>query len=207
MNDLEMPVAKIDHIAVEEDAGRGSALHLILRGDIRFGRQHGEYVVGHIGIGQCRRPARMREEMGFGSVDAALGEFVMAADMIVMSMAGDGHAWLFGNQRHMLAKRHDAHAAIDQHIAIASAHMPDVAAIEFLDMRLTDIGDVIADAARLDTRPGSRRVIASSHQHRDVAGTNEGSNDLARRRQLPGSARNWTRKRPRAHAVARTNAP
>ena len=63
-----------------------------------------------------------------------------------------------GHDRHLFTQADHAHAAVDQHVLVPSAHMPDIAAIELLDERLADIGDVIADPAGLI--PGiSRRVF------------------------------------------------
>jgi hypothetical protein len=84
-----------------------------------------------------------------------LGEFVMAADMVEMRVAGDRETALFGHQRHMAAQADHPHPGIDQHVAVAAPHVPDVAAVEFLDERFADIGHVVADPACLI--PGSRR--------------------------------------------------
>jgi hypothetical protein len=48
-----------------------------------------------------------------------------------------------------LAKTYNAQSRIDHHVAIAPAHMPDVAAQERHNMRFEDEGDVVIQPAKL----------------------------------------------------------
>src|SRR5262249_23110904 len=63
-------------------------------------------------------------------------------------------------QRYLFAQADHAHAGIDQQVAIAAAHMPDVAAVVVLDMRLVDPGDAVADGAALVPGFGCRDLHA-----------------------------------------------
>jgi hypothetical protein len=87
------------------------------------------------------------KEMRLGAVAEAAGEFVVQADVVEMGVAGDGLQRAFGDQRHPVAEGDDAHAAVDQHVAIAAPDVPDVAAVELADMRLVDMGDAVAHLA------------------------------------------------------------
>ena len=94
------------------------------------------------------------------AVHGSLGELVMGADMIEMGMAGDGQNRSFGQEGDLLPQAYDAHAGIDQQVAVAPAHMPDIAAIERLDVRFPDMGHAVVERARLI--PGfSRRDLHS----------------------------------------------
>ena len=76
--------------------------------------------------------------MRLGGVAQAAVKFVVTADMVEMGVRGDGLQGAFGDQRDVFAQGHDAHAGIHQHITIAAPDVPDIAAVEFLDMWLVD---------------------------------------------------------------------
>ena len=80
----------------------------------------------------------MRQDGRFREMDAALAELVMAADMVEMGGAGDTNEGTLADQRHMVAQAEMAEASVDEQVAIAAVHMPDVAAVEGLDSRLVD---------------------------------------------------------------------
>ena len=50
-----------------------------------------------------------------------------------------------------IAKARNSHARIDQHVMVAAAHIPDIAAQERDDMGLPEQGDGLVDAAHLKT--------------------------------------------------------
>ena len=86
---------------------------------------------------------------------------LVAADVIEMGVACHRDQLALGNKRHPLTKRNDTHATVDKHVTIAAAHMPYVAAIEFLDMRLADIGHIVVKTA--DTVPVLRAHARFHH--------------------------------------------
>jgi hypothetical protein len=55
-----------------------------------------------------------------------------------MGGAGDTNEGTLADQRHMVAQAEMAEASVDEQVAIAAVHMPDVAAVEGLDSRLVD---------------------------------------------------------------------
>ncbi len=79
----------------------------------------------------------------------AVLELVVAADVVEMGVAGNRQQWPLGNQRHLAAEADMAKSAVEQQIAIAAAHVPDVAAEERLDPRLVDQRHVVGKADRL----------------------------------------------------------
>ena len=68
-------------------------------------------------------------------MDAALAELVMAADMVEMGGAGDTNEGTLADQRHMVAQAEMAEASVDEQVAIAAVHMPDIAAHQRHDVR------------------------------------------------------------------------
>ena len=91
-----------------------------------------EHVVGGVAVGERRLVARVGQDVGFGGMHAAIREFVVAADMIEMGVAGDADYLLFGDQRHMPAQADMAEPGVEQQVAVASPDVPDVAAEEGL---------------------------------------------------------------------------
>ena len=89
-------------------------------------------------------------------------KFVMAADVIEMTVAGNGRQRLFSHQRYMFPQADNPHTAIDKRIPVATADMPDIAAIKGLDMGLVNQGYVIPDF--LNPIP----VIGSYANHRSL---------------------------------------
>lgn len=84
-------------------------------------------------------------------MDPTLGEFVMAGDVIEMRVAGHRHQRLLGDQGNVAAQADHAPAGIDQQIALPATQVPDVAAVEFLDVGLVDPGHAIRQGA--DAKP------------------------------------------------------
>ncbi len=91
-----------------------------------------------IAIGQGPFVARIGQDGRVREMDAALAELVMAADMVEMGVAGDPNEGTLAEQRHMVAQAEIAKASVDEQVAIAAVHMPDVAAVEGLDSRLVE---------------------------------------------------------------------
>ena len=141
---LELPVAKVDHIAVPENAlrrGGGDGIGVAGKG---LGRKLGEDIFGDVFVSEGVFPRWRPQQMRLGCVAEAAGEFVVQADMVEMRVAGHGLQRAFGHQRHPVTQGDHAHPAVDQHIAVAAPDVPDVAAVEFADMRLVDMGDAVA---------------------------------------------------------------
>ena len=121
-------------------------------------------------------------------MDPALGELVVAGDVVEVGVAGDGDQRLLGDERDVLAQADHAPAAVDQQVAVAAAHMPEVAAVEFLDERLVDPGHAVAEVAH--AVPGRRPVDAAHRAQRRV------EQQARARRRRPG--RRVTREQPEA---------
>lgn len=145
VNDLELPIAEVDHVAVLQQARRRRPLHRITLRAIGLGRQGVENVVGNIGVGQRVFACRISEQIRLCRMDRTAFELVVAADVIEMGVACHRDQLTLGDKRDPFTKRDDAHATVNKHVAIAPTHMPDVAAVKFLDMRLADIGHVIVE--------------------------------------------------------------
>src|SRR5437868_5734287 len=77
---------------------------------------------------------------------ATLREFMVAADMVEMRVAGDAGEIALAHQRHVAFQAEMAKTGVEQQIAITAAHMPHVAAEEWLYPRLVDERDVVAHA-------------------------------------------------------------
>ncbi len=157
---------------------RRRILHPVAFRAIGLRRQRVENLVGDVRIGK-RVDARVgcASRSASAAMDRAAFEFVVAADMVEMRVAGDGNQFALGDQRHPLAQRHDAHAAIDQHVSVAAPHMPDIAAVELLDKGFGDVGDIVQAPGllrlfvrRLIRSVGSRFLPLVRRQGRDIAG-------------------------------------
>ncbi|MPL83908.1 hypothetical protein SDC9_29867 [bioreactor metagenome] len=165
---LELPVAQIDDVAIGQDPRRRRRLHRVGGGLIGLGRQRVEDLVRHIARRHRVLARRLGEDLGLGGMAQPAGEFVGAADVVEMGVACDGIERPLGHQRHPFTQRHHAHAAVDQHVAVAPAHVPDVAAIELLDEGLVDLGDVVAGAADAVPVGGGNASHAASVSGRTI---------------------------------------
>jgi hypothetical protein len=76
-------------------------------------------------------------------------KLVMISDVVDVDVGCDGDHGLGENVFGKLAKTCNAHSRVDHQVAIASTHMPDVAAKERHDMRLEDESDVVIDPTKL----------------------------------------------------------
>ena len=85
MNDFEMPVAEIDGIAVGQQAlGRGGLYPVA--GCFPVLGQAVEHLVGGVAISQCPVVAGVCENFRLSLVHAAIGKFMVAADVIEMGV-------------------------------------------------------------------------------------------------------------------------
>ena len=108
--------------------------------------------------------------------DPALGELVVPAHVVEMGVAGDGDQLLLGDQRNVRAQADDTPAGIDQQVAVAAAQVPEIAAVEFLDVGLVDPGDAVVQAT--DAEPGGG--IDPAHRLRPAAWWKQRMQDQAR---------------------------
>ncbi len=116
-----------------------------------------EHLVGGVAVGERPFVARIGEDCGFGPVHAAVGEFVMAADMVEMRVAGDADELSLASPAARGACRLKwPRPGVEQEVAVAAAHMPDVAAEERLDPRLVDQRHAVAHADGLVPVPEPR---------------------------------------------------
>ena len=76
-------------------------------------------------------------------------KLVMISDVVDVDVGCNGGHRLGENVFCELAKTCNAHSRVDHQVAVASTHMPDVAAKERHDMRLEDESDVVIDPTKL----------------------------------------------------------
>ena len=147
VDDLEGAVAQVDDIALFEDALHVGRLHMVHRLVPAF-RLGDEHVVGGI-MREDQVVLRVSEDLGFGGMHRAVAEFVVAADVVEMGVARDTGDFAPGGERHVRAKAKEAEAGIEQQVAVAASHVPDVAAEEGLDPRFVDQRHAIGEAKGL----------------------------------------------------------
>ena len=109
MNDFKTPVAEIDNIAVFEKTLRRRRLDPVaLR--LPSSGEAIEHLFRRIFAGQREVIARIGKDCSFGRMHAAMSEFVMAAYMIEMRVAGDAEQRPFRHQLDMLTQAEMAEA-------------------------------------------------------------------------------------------------
>jgi hypothetical protein len=93
----------------------------------------------------------------------AVLELMMISDVVDVHMGRNGRHRPVENVLCEGAQTRNAEARIDHQVAIASAHMPDVATQERHDMRFEDEGDVVIQPAKLKPSFGDfeHRLYAS----------------------------------------------
>lgn len=89
-----------------------------------------EHLVANIGARQGVVAVRRGEDLRLGRMRQALGEFVVAGDMVEVGVAGHRQQRSFGEPGQLLAQADQTGAAVHQHVALAALDMPHVAAIE-----------------------------------------------------------------------------
>ncbi len=70
---------------------------------------------------------------------------MVGADVVEVGVAGNGNGSFSRNQGYLFSELHHAHPAVDEHVGRAANNMPDIAAIEFLDIRLSNQGDAVIE--------------------------------------------------------------
>ena len=86
---------------------------------------------------------RLRQNIGLGRMNQPFGEFVVVADMVEMRVAGHRTNRSFDELGDLAAQADDAHSGIDEQVMRPATHMPDVAAIEWQDVRFMDMRDPV----------------------------------------------------------------
>jgi len=110
--------------------------------------RHFQRVEIRTGQGEIARACAQSFQLG--AMHEASVELMMAADVIDMGVGGDGGGWAVQDVAGELAKAGDAHAGVDNEIAVAPAHMPDVAAKQGGNVRLPDVRYAIRERAALE---------------------------------------------------------
>ena len=146
MDHLEGAVAEVDDVPLLEDAFRVSGLHMVFR-LVPALRLADEHLVGGV-MRKDQVVLRIGEDRRFRRMHGAVAELMVAADVVEMGVARDTGNVTFGDQRHVPAQAEMAEAGIEQQVAVAASHMPDVAAEEGLDPRLVDQSHAIGEAQR-----------------------------------------------------------
>src|SRR5690606_38542266 len=134
---LEGAVAEIDHVAGFQDASGGRCLDAVAR-RVPALRRDDEHLVGGVAVGERPVVARIGEDRRLRPVHAAVRKFVVAAYVVEMRVAGDAGELSLADQRYVSPQAEMAEPAVEEQVAVAPAHMPDVAAEEGLYPRLVD---------------------------------------------------------------------
>ena len=92
---------------------------------------------------------RALQPISLARMHEALLKLVMISDVVDVDVGCNGGHRLGENVFGELAKTCNAHSRVDHQVAVASTHMPDVAAKERHDMRLEDESDVVIDPTKL----------------------------------------------------------
>ena len=79
-----------------------------------------------------------------------VGEFVMAADVVVVAVRGDCGDRLVEQVGHLLGEAHHAHSGVDDQVAVAALHVPDVAAHERNHVRFPQQRDAVVDGGTIE---------------------------------------------------------
>jgi hypothetical protein len=90
----------------------------------------------------------------------AILKFVMTADVIGVHVRGHRRNRLLQQVCGGRLEAADAHAGIDQQIAIPALHVPDIAAEECSDVRFPQQVDFIADSSSLEPTVGNSHAAA-----------------------------------------------
>ena len=158
---LEGAVAKIDGVAFLEHAGRRRRFERVcarIEARARVGVEQLlgiEHVAGilerllaflaEIRRAQLHAAVGVGEVLRLGGVDQALFELVHAAGVIEMVVGRAGQQRLVDQIARRLLEARQAERGVDQQVAVAAAHMPDVAADQRVDVRFVDQRDVVVD--------------------------------------------------------------
>jgi hypothetical protein len=171
---LELPVAEVDDIALVDQPGhpcRPLAEGLERHPD---GQRVDEVFVGHrvprgvecldhlatpCGLDVETRERRVLEQVGLERMCGDVGELVVTTDVVVVSVCGDGHDGPSGEVEQVARGIDDArqaHAGVDEQVAVAPAHVPDVAAHQRHDVRLPEQGHGVVDRRPCEPAVGER---------------------------------------------------
>lgn len=188
VEDLELSVAEVDHIALVDEAGHlRSALTERFEGDPR--RERRDEVVGiHRVAGRiepidrCLPPRFERREglqfgsgevICFGRVNDHIVELVMASDVIAVPVRCDRRDGLVEQVGHGVDEAGHTHAGVDDEVPVAASHMPDVATHQLDDVRLPQQRDTAGDRAAFEPTVSDRqshaRTVATACQARRVS--------------------------------------
>jgi hypothetical protein len=168
VQNLEGSIAKIDDISLIYDAGdlgreNSEVSHVVVRG--RKSRQHRpcKFIftdrwhkqggdVGWIEVSSGERvlPFRALQPLRLTQMYNALLELMMISNVVDVDVGCNRGRGFVKNVPCELAKTDNAHSGINYQVAITSAHMPDVAAEKWDDVRLEDESDVVVDPTKLE---------------------------------------------------------
>ena len=172
MEHLVRPVAQIDHVAVVEQHRRRRRESLQEPATQATGRHGVDEDVGHVVPGIDVRLAHRGTELGdverhhagigepFGlrRVDRPSVELVHAADMIGVHVGGDRQQVVPEFPLDEVSHRTQPERRVDDHVEVATLHVPHVAPQQGVDVRLRDQGDRIVDPLDDEPRIGDGKV-------------------------------------------------
>ena len=187
VEDREVPVSQIDHIALREMARRmGGGDPVAVERKAFAGQgidEHGvvavETVTGQA-LPQHRRKPRRGKRREFPVILHARRldlmheprlEFVERAHMIIVDMGSDRSERFVRQVGDGVLERGDAGSGVDQKIAVAPAHEPDIAANEGMDMRLVEERHAVSHFLSLEPALGDFHVNGSGLRQRTPVGS------------------------------------
>jgi hypothetical protein len=98
-------------------------------------------------------------------VDTHIGEFVVAADVVVVAMGCDRDHRLVDQIGDLRSEADETHTGVDQQIAVTPTEVPNVAAHQFDDMRLPQQRQRVVEA------PTTEPWLAGAEMWRGWVGT------------------------------------
>ena len=108
MQDVEMPIAKIDDVALLDEPRRWRGPHAITCLVESARRQSLEHLERRVASGERCIGRGCREDICLESVAGSFGEFVVIANVIEMRMAGNREKRLVGEPRELFDEAYDA---------------------------------------------------------------------------------------------------
>ncbi|MDT4854281.1 hypothetical protein FQZ97_885750 [compost metagenome] len=143
MQHLQHPITQIQHIPFVDQPRRRRRLHAVLGVAQRAVRMRLEHLVTDPVRRQGVGPGGVGQYVRFRRMHQALGEFVVAGDMVEMGMAGHRQQGAPGEPGQLLAQADKARTGVDQQVLVAALHVPEVAAVEGPHVGLADQADAV----------------------------------------------------------------
>ena len=143
VQDRQAAAAKVDHRAVRDQRGRRRGPDRVV-GHREAGRRGPEK--GR--LGQPTPPHRalwrgIGHQVRLEGVGAPVGQLPGAADVVVMTVREQADHGAWGEPLDQRAQRCDADARVDEEVALATGHEPNIGRMQRAEPRLADAGHAI----------------------------------------------------------------